>query len=37
MELFDEVKNRYFHLVFRIINECVSGKTKDEILKIIHD
>ncbi|EHQ89838.1 WYL domain-containing protein [Desulfosporosinus youngiae] len=37
MELFDEVKNRYFQLVFRIINECVSGKTKDEILKIIDE
>ncbi|MDQ7096672.1 WYL domain-containing protein [Desulfosporosinus sp. PR] len=37
MELFDEVKNRYFHLVFRIINESVTGKTKDEILRIIDD
>lgn len=37
MELFDEVKNRYFHMVFRIINECADGKTKSEILKIIDD
>ncbi|MBC2725257.1 WYL domain-containing protein [Desulfosporosinus sp.] len=37
MELFDEVKNRYFHLLFIIINECVFGKTKDEILMIIDE
>ncbi|TYQ15545.1 UNVERIFIED_CONTAM: WYL domain-containing protein [Acetivibrio alkalicellulosi] len=37
MELFNEVKNRYFQLVFKIINECANGKAKDEILKIIDD
>lgn len=35
MELFNEVKNRYFGLVFKIINECAHGKSKREILKII--
>ena len=37
MELFDEVKNRYFHMVFQIINECTAGKTKSEILRIIDE
>lgn len=37
MELFEEVKNRYFQIVFRIINECAGGKAKKEILKIIDD
>lgn len=37
MELFNEVKNRYFQLVFRIINECTDGKTKSEILRIIDE
>ena len=35
MELFDEVKNRYFQLVFRIINECADGKAKADLIKII--
>jgi len=37
MELFDEVKNRYFHMVFQIINESTVGKTKSEILRIIDE
>ncbi|HEY9061566.1 MAG TPA: WYL domain-containing protein [Pseudobacteroides sp.] len=37
MELFSEVKNRYFQLVLRIINECAEGKAKSEILKIIDE
>ena len=37
MELFNEVKNRYFQLVFRIINECADGKAKGEILKLIDE
>ncbi len=37
MELFNEVKNRYFQLIFRIINECADGKAKSEILKIIDE
>lgn len=37
MELFNEVKNRYFQLVFRIINECADGKAKEEILKLIDE
>lgn len=37
MELFSEVKNRYFQLVLRIINECTDGKATAEILKVIDD
>ena len=37
MELFSEIKNRYFQLMFRIINECAIGKTKSEIMKIIDE
>ena len=37
MELFNEVKNRYFQLVFRIINECADGKAKGEILRLIDE
>lgn len=37
MELFSEVKNRYFQLIFRIINECAGGKAKSEILRIVDE
>ncbi len=37
MELFSEVKNRYFQLIFRIINECADGKAKSEILRIVDE
>lgn len=37
MELFSEDKNRYFQLVFRIINECAGGKAKSDILRIIDE
>jgi len=37
MELFHEVKNRYFQLVFRMINECAVGKEKREILRFIDE
>ena len=37
MELFSEVKNRYFQLVFRIINECAGGKAKSDLLRIIDE
>ncbi len=37
MELFSEVKNRYFQLVFRIINECAGGKLKSDIVRIIDE
>lgn len=37
MELFNEVKNRYFQLIFKIINECADGKAKSEILHIIDE
>lgn len=35
MELFEEVKNRYFHIVFTVLNECQSGLSKEDIIKII--
>lgn len=37
MELFDEVKNRYFHIVFRALNECAYGLPKEDIIKIIEE
>ncbi|WP_027627632.1 WYL domain-containing protein [Ruminiclostridium cellobioparum] len=37
MELFNEVKNRYFQLVFRVINECTDGKAKSDIVRIIDE
>jgi predicted DNA-binding transcriptional regulator YafY len=37
MELFNEVKNRYFQLVYKIINECENGKSKKEVLQIIDE
>jgi hypothetical protein len=37
MELFNEVKNRYFRLIFTIINECANGKAKTDILRIIDE
>lgn len=35
MELFNEVKNRYFQLVFKIINECADGKVRNDLIKIV--
>ena len=35
MELFHEYKNKYFHLVFRILNLAQNGLYKDEIVRII--
>ncbi len=37
MELFNEVKNRYFQLVFRLINECAGGREKGDIIRIIDE
>lgn len=37
MELFNEVKNRYFQLVFRIVNECAEGKARSEILRLVDE
>ena len=37
MELFHEYKNKYFHLVFRILNLAYDGLEKEEILKIIDE
>jgi hypothetical protein len=37
MELFDEVKNRYFQLVLRVVNESAEGKAASEIIKIIDE
>ncbi len=35
MELFDEVKNRYFHIIFTVLNECKIGMSRDDIIKIV--
>ena len=35
MELFNEVKNKYFQLVLKIVNECADGKGQRDILKLI--
>ncbi|EKQ54748.1 MULTISPECIES: WYL domain-containing protein [unclassified Clostridium] len=35
MELFHEYKNKYFHLVFRILNLSKNGLYKDEIIRLI--
>lgn len=37
MELFHEYKNKYFHLVLKILNLCQNGLCKDDVLKIIED
>ncbi len=37
MELFNEVKNRYFRLIYTIINECADGKAKTDIIRIIDE
>lgn len=37
MELFHEYKNKYFHLVFKILNLAWDGLEKEEILKIIDE
>ncbi len=35
MELFDEVKNRYFQLVGRLINEAIDGRRAAELVELI--
>lgn len=35
MELFDEVKNRYFHIAFKVLNECAEGLSRKDIIKIV--
>lgn len=37
MELFHEYKNKYFHLVFRVLNLAKNGLYKDEIIKLIEN
>ncbi|MDF2989158.1 MAG: hypothetical protein K0R50_4668 [Eubacterium sp.] len=37
MELFNEVKNRYFQLVYRIINECAEGMVRGDLLRLIDE
>lgn len=37
MELFDEVKNRYMHIVFKVLNECKKGISEKEIFKIVEE
>jgi hypothetical protein len=35
MELFNEVKNRYFHIVLAVLNQCEEGLSKEDIIKIV--
>ena len=35
MELFHEYKNKYFHLIFRILNLSKDGLHRNEIIKLI--
>lgn len=35
MEMFSECKNRYFHLVFQILNLAKEGLSKEEVIKLI--
>lgn len=37
MELFDEVKNRYLHIVFKVLNECEKGLSEKDIIKIVEE
>jgi RNA-splicing ligase RtcB/predicted DNA-binding transcriptional regulator YafY len=37
MELFDEVKNRYLHIVFKVLHECEKGLSEKDIIKIIEE
>lgn len=37
MELFYEYKNKYFYLVFRILNLVKNGFYKDEIIRFIEN
>lgn len=37
MELFSEVNNRYFGLIYKVINECSEGKKPEDIIRIIND
>lgn len=37
MELFEEVKNRYMHIVFKVLNECQEGLTEKDIIKIVEE
>ena len=35
MEFFNEVKNRYFHIALKVINECENGLNRKDIIKIV--
>lgn len=37
MELFEEVKNRYMHIAFKVINECEKGLSEKEVIKIVDE
>lgn len=37
MELFEEVKNRYMHIVFKVLNECEKGLSEKDIIKIVEE
>jgi len=35
MELFEEVKNRYMHIAFKVLNECQEGLSEKDIINIV--
>jgi RNA-splicing ligase RtcB/predicted DNA-binding transcriptional regulator YafY len=37
MEKFEEVKNRYMHIAFKVFNECQEGIPEDQVVKIVED
>lgn len=37
MELFEEVKNRYMHIAFKVLNECENGLSHKDIIKIVEE
>lgn len=37
MELFEEAKNRYMHIAFKVLNECGKGLSEKEIIKIVEE
>jgi RNA-splicing ligase RtcB/predicted DNA-binding transcriptional regulator YafY len=37
MELFEEVKNRYMHIAFKVLNECEKGLSEMDVIKIVEE
>jgi len=37
MELFEEVKNRYMHIAFKVLNQCDKGLLVKDIIKIVEE